>query len=286
MNRRFFIGTILVIALIAGFAEGLPQQFWGWVQTQDWSAKIAQFSLGSEEKLPGPLRGFLDGVTDTHLTASGVLVETNKQRESAGLFPLHSNTKLNQAADAKVNDMFKKQYFEHKSPDGKTPAEVITQEGYAYAMVGENLALGNFTNDAVLVQAWMNSPGHRANILNKRFEEIGISAKQDYFEGKKVWLIVQEFGTPLSSCPMPNSNLKSEIDKNRSQLASDESQLTEYKSKLDTNQFNNQMEYNTIVDKYNGLAQTINTLSNNIKQQVENYNDSVNKFNACLETGG
>ena len=70
--------------------------------------------------------------------------------------------------------------------------------------------MGNFKNDQDLVSAWLNSPGHRANILNTRFTEIGTAVLKGFYEGREVWMAVQEFGLPLSSCPNPDSKVKIE----------------------------------------------------------------------------
>src|SRR6185369_15716694 len=120
----------------------------------------------------------------------------------SGLPALKENALLDKAAKKKLDDMFAQQYFEHINPQGKGPSDLAKSVGYDYIAIGENLALGNFKNDAELVQAWMDSPGHRANILNKQYTEIGVAVGQGTYEGKKTWLAVQEFGRPTSSCPV------------------------------------------------------------------------------------
>jgi len=107
------------------------------------------------------------------LTVKGVIDNTNKQRALNGDLPvLKENFKLNFSAEKKLQDMFVKQYFEHNSPEGIGVGDLGLQAGYEYIIIGENLALGNFKDDASLVDAWMASPGHRANILNKKYTEI------------------------------------------------------------------------------------------------------------------
>jgi uncharacterized protein YkwD len=147
--------------------------------------------------------------TGNNLSITGILNATNQHRAKDKLKTLDSNTVLNQAATNKVDDMFAQQYFEHVSPQNKGPADIVEKVKYEYLSVGENLALGNYNSDADLVQAWMDSPGHRANILNSKFTEIGISAKQGMFEGKQTWLAVQTFALPASACPTPSDSLRS-----------------------------------------------------------------------------
>ncbi|HYC34592.1 MAG TPA: CAP domain-containing protein, partial [Candidatus Paceibacterota bacterium] len=152
------------------------------------------------ENLPDPLISKKAAVSG-NLTVSVIVTETNNQRKANGLSELGVNELLTRAAQMKLDDMFKNQYFEHESPDGKGPGEVAEAAGYRFLTVGENLALGSFADEKDLVQAWMDSPGHRANILGTQFTEIGIAAKKGMFKGEEVWIAVQEFGKPLSACP-------------------------------------------------------------------------------------
>src|SRR3990167_5043216 len=109
------------------------------------------------------------------LVKSKIVAQTNIQRFDNGLLPpLSTNAKLEAAALAKAQDMFNKQYFEHVSPSGLDPGTLVKNAGYEYILSGENLILGNFKDEQELVQAWMDSPGHRANILNERFVDIGV----------------------------------------------------------------------------------------------------------------
>lgn len=284
MSAKFFILIIVLVGIVVAIFQGVPQRTWEWAKTSDFVTALFSVGAGTEEKLPGPLRGFLDGSADSKLTISGVVAETNKHREQNGHGALHYNKKLEAAAEAKVDDMFKNQYFEHESPDGRSPADLSKTQGYEFIIVGENLALGNFKDDKTLVQAWMDSPGHRANILNSKFYEIGVFVKKGMFEGKEVWLAVQEFGSPLSACLSPSANMKAQIDSNRSKLASMQSELQRKKSDLDSSRYSNEEEYNQAVAEYNDLAESVNVLAEKTQQLVEEYNRKANDFNSCLES--
>ena len=219
---------------------------------------------------------------NSFLTKSKVVSETNVQREAnGGLPPLLENAKLNAAAKAKADDMFLKQYFEHISPSGMGPGELVKNHGYDYVVTGENLILGNFKDEKEMVQAWMDSPGHRANILNKRFSEIGVAVVKGVYEGKTVWIGVQEFGLPLSSCAQPNEILKHQIDANKSQL--DQLALQIEARRNEINQTSPRSEkYNQLVDEYNALVAQYNPLNNQTKGLILQYNTEVNNFNQCL----
>jgi hypothetical protein len=131
------------------------------------------------------------------ITTTNIINLTNDARVTSGLAALGSNSLLAKAAQAKADDMLARQYFSHNTPDGKTPWTFIQAAGYSYLMAGENLAV-DFTEAENVQSAWMNSPGHKANILNKSFEEIGIGIASGMFEGHQSTIVVQMFGTPIA----------------------------------------------------------------------------------------
>ncbi|MDO8212996.1 CAP domain-containing protein [Conexibacter sp. CPCC 206217] len=104
----------------------------------------------------------------------------NRERSQRGMKPLQLDPKLGRAARAHSQDMVKRQYFEHESQDGRTPFQRMLATRYvpkgASWTLGENIGWGtlDLAQPGALVKAWMDSPGHRANILNPRFREIGI----------------------------------------------------------------------------------------------------------------
>lgn len=102
----------------------------------------------------------------------------NIERASNGLTPLKENWELSRVARFKSNDMITKNYFSHTSPTYGSPFKMMTSFGLKYSYAGENIAMGQRTPKEV-VQAWMNSPGHRSNILNKNFTEIGVGVSKD-----------------------------------------------------------------------------------------------------------
>ena len=152
------------------------------------------------------------------LTRAGILSQTNIQRKAERRVEFSENSKLHQAAALKVADMFSRQYFAHVSPTGDQASDLVEKSGYKYLSVGENLALGNFSDDKDLVEAWMNSPGHRANILDTGFTEIGAAAERGMFEGEETWLAVQIFAKPFSACPQLDESLKLLIDSSEKQI--------------------------------------------------------------------
>ena len=128
---------------------------------------------------------------------SQLVTTTNEQRMTAGLAPLQWNAGLYAAATAKAADMLHNQYFDHIAPDGTTPWMFITKH-YSYESAGENLAV-DFRNPLDAVPAWMQSPSHRANILDTKFRDVGIVVTQGTLNGRQTTLIVQMFGEPTTT---------------------------------------------------------------------------------------
>lgn len=105
--------------------------------------------------------------------ANQVLQLVNSEREKAGLQPLKMSEELRSIANLKARDMADKNYFSHDSPTYGSPFEMLQKFGVHYRAAGENIAAGQQTPQQVM-QSWMNSSGHRANILNANFDTIGI----------------------------------------------------------------------------------------------------------------
>ena len=104
-----------------------------------------------------------------------VIQLVNVQRTKAGCRALALDARLSRAAPPHSIDMAKRRYFSHTSLDGRTFAQRIRAQGYTGSIIGENIAAGYPTPKAV-VDAWMKSPGHRANILNCRYTAIGVGS--------------------------------------------------------------------------------------------------------------
>ncbi|HWI48136.1 MAG TPA: CAP domain-containing protein, partial [Rummeliibacillus sp.] len=111
-----------------------------------------------------------------------VISLTNAERAKEGLPALQADAKLMQSAKAKSDDMAKNHYFDHTSPTYGSPFDQMKSLGISYKSAGENIAQGQKTPQEV-VQAWMQSPGHRANIMNASYTHIGVgfSANGNYW---------------------------------------------------------------------------------------------------------
>ncbi len=133
--------------------------------------------------------------------ASDVVTLTNENRTDDGLPALAENPLLMEAAQDKANDMAANSYYAHVSPDGKSPLYWLQLVGYHYLNAGENLVIDRTTSEQV-VDAWMASPDHRANILRPQFTEVGVGVAQGVYQGLATTYVVQEFGTPYPTAPV------------------------------------------------------------------------------------
>src|SRR4030043_359248 len=115
---------------------------------------------------------------------------TNEKRAQAGLSPVEFNPSLSAAAKSKGDDMLAKDYWAHVAPDGTQPWKFFTDAGYQYRYAGENLAR-DFSNPASAVEAWMNSPSHRENMLSGKYKEVGVAVVEGNLAGVDTTIIVQ-----------------------------------------------------------------------------------------------
>ncbi|WP_110933518.1 CAP domain-containing protein [Paenibacillus bouchesdurhonensis] len=124
------------------------------------------------------------GQTDEASFAAQVVDLVNKERSKAGLKPLATQDDLTKVAVAKAADMRQNGYFDHQSPTYGSPFDMMKQFGVSYSYAGENIAKGQRT-PAEVMNAWMNSEGHRQNIMSANFTNIGVAYDNGYW--------VQEF---------------------------------------------------------------------------------------------
>ncbi|WP_432946116.1 CAP domain-containing protein [Kribbella sp. CA-253562] len=123
-----------------------------------------------------------------------VLQLTNAERQKAGCGPLKSNSALTRAAEAHAADMVDNHYFDHTSQDGRSPFDRMKAAGFRGGAMAENIAVG-YSSAAAVVEGWMNSEGHRKNMLNCDYTMLGVGydsgqVKPDWGNGS--W--VQNFG--------------------------------------------------------------------------------------------
>lgn len=287
------IGILILILVIIGaglffFRDNISDFY------SELSLKLPQIEKGvtgffveeaeRQISLPPPLKTEEEN-PEAFLTQAGVIRWTNFQREKYGLPSLQENFRLNVSAEAKTQDMFENQYFSHYSPSGSGVGDLVENVGYEFIAIGENLALGNFENDEALLQAWMDSPGHRANILNPIYQEIGVAVREGIFEGRSTWLAVQHFGMPLSACPQPDENLALEIEINQSEIRQLQNTLDSLQREIRSIRPKRGEIYQQKIEEYNSLVGEYNVLVDETKALISEYNSQVRLLNECASGG-
>lgn len=138
--------------------------------------------------------------SQVNFMSSSLLQSTNADRQANSDGSLMINPELTDAAETKASDMVARNYWAHISPSNQTPADLVTAVGYQYQSAGENLAYG-FNSASAVVAAWMNSPDHRANMLNPNFSDVGFGVAQssNYLGHGPAVIVVAEYAQPAGA---------------------------------------------------------------------------------------
>ncbi len=299
MKLRYQILILLFVALVLFVARddvlSVYKKVLSYISSPSGIQKIENTIVLNSQKIltpaksvntPGALEvktGLADNASEVNLSNKAVIDMTNKNRKDNGnLAPLAENSQLDFSAELKLKDMFKNQYFAHVSPSGVGVTDLAQKVSYKYIIIGENLALGNFKDAKALLDAWMASPGHRANILNQKYTEIGVAVGHGMYQGQDIWMAVQHFGLPRSSCPGIDESLQSQITLEENNAKNMEADLNTRKQRIDSGGVYDGKTTNEQINEYNALVATYNNLLLDIKNKISDYNLEVNTFNQCL----
>ena len=203
------------------------------------------------------------------LTRGAVINLTNNARAVNGLPALAENQLLDAIAESRARDMLEKQYFAHVSPTGQQASDIAQTIGYRYKIIAENIGSGDFYTNQKIVDGWMQSPGHRANILSPEVQEIGAAVLKGKMKGSETYVTVQIFGLqslPVSqkTCVAPSENLLHDIDVKKAEIESLQDQLNRLKMELDAEQESIEKD-----QKY----------TYNDAQKIQKLNEEINAFN-------
>ena len=149
-------------------------------------------------------------------SSQNFLEEINKERSKKRIVKLKENKELNRLAKLRLEDMVNNNYFAHESPTGNGIDELLITSTYNYEWRGENLAYGEFENEADVTKSWMESKWHKYNILYPDFKEIGTAHTVTNFRGGKYLVVVQVFGSQVNKdivIKNTNQNSKNIISK-------------------------------------------------------------------------
>ncbi len=217
-----------------------------------------------------------------NLSVAGIIELSNLERVNHGLKEFSENNLLNEVAKIKAEDMASLQYFAHESPSGEEAGDLAVFVGYDFIAVGENLAKGDFISNNEVVMGWMESPGHRENILHSGYTEIGVAVQRTIYEGTETWLAVQIFALPAHICPKTDETLFNRIESKQSRADDINTELIDLRNEIESSFPRDRdkiAEYNEMVSNYNNLLDETRGL-------VAEYNRQVDITNKCIDSYG
>ena len=213
------------------------------------------------------------------LSREAVVTLTNRERASNGLTNLIENQLLHSIAEERARDMLEKDYFDHISPTGVQASDVAQKIGYRYKIIAENIGSGTFLTNQKIVDGWMQSPGHRKNILSPEIKEIGVSVVKGRMGGKETWVAVQIFGlqSPAVSaklCTPPSQRLMNEIEVKKAELRGLNERLDNLRKELDSEK--------TIIELDRMLDKKDSKKNHDLNVKIKTYNEKSRWYNEYL----
>jgi uncharacterized protein YkwD len=267
---------------------------------------IAIFALMTTTKRPPTSAHTGSSFSAERLSKEAIIGLTNNARVSQGLVVLNENRLLDSIAEARARDMLEKQYFAHVSPTGEQASDIAQRIGYPYKIIAENIASGLFFTNQKLVDGWLQSPGHRKNILSSDVREMGASIIEGRLNGEDTWVSVQIFGLqspPVTerACAAPSPELLKEMEIKKGEIASlnervarlkqdldDESDSIELERRVAGNDQKRIYDLNVRVRTYNEKSEWYNRSLAEIKGKttvlttmVEEYNKTIQQYRDC-----
>jgi len=213
------------------------------------------------------------------LSREAVVTLTNRERTLNGLTDLIVNQLLHSIAEERARDMLEKDYFGHISPTGVQASDVAQKFGYRYKIIAENIASGTFLTNQKIVDGWMQSPGHRKNILSPEIKEIGVSVVKGRMGGKETWIAVQIFGLQSQAvsaklCTPPSQRLMNEIEVKKAELRGLNERLESLRKELDSEK--------TIIELDRMLGKKDSKKNHDLNVKIRTYNEKSRWYNESL----
>ncbi len=241
------------------------------------------------------------------LTKEAIIAATNNARATQGLRALNESSLLNAVAEARARDMLEKQYFDHVSPTGERASDIAQRVGYRYKIIAENIAAGGFLTNQKVVDGWMQSPGHRKNLLSADVQDIGVAIIKGLLKGSDTWVSVQIFGLPSlpvaadKHCALPSQQLERDMEAKTAEVKSLNERLSRLKQELDDEKYSIDLErlsagsdpernhqLNVKINAYNEKRQWYNQMLADVqgkaavlKSMIEEHNREVQGYRDC-----
>ncbi len=293
-KNGIFIASLAVIAFVVSITN-LPGIF-NFLQT------IKNFGESSLQQVLQSGHSSEPSIMRELLTRENVIALTNKARADNGLPPLAENQLLNEIAASRARDMLEKQYFAHVSPTGEQASDIAQRIRYPYKIIAENIGSGDFYTNQKIVDGWMQSPGHRNNILSSEVQDIGAAVIKGNMKGHETYVTVQIFGLqslPVAqkNCVAPPENLLRDIEIKKAELASLQDQLSRLKNDLNEEKesIETEQQYasgdapkilklNVKINAYNEKSHWYNRVAGEAKAKVDVIQSMENEYNRLLQT--
>lgn len=173
----------LIITETSGIEKAINQVFGGAINDS-----LTYFTVEPDSKSTVNLKNGIDHLSIDTTSEAKMFADVNHERVSRGISPLKLSAKITGVAEVYAFDMWNRHYFSHYNPEGQTMADRFQAAGIGYSVAGENLALA--PTEETAMTGLMNSPGHKANILDASFNVVGIGVVDNGIYGK---IFVQEF---------------------------------------------------------------------------------------------
>ena len=239
-------------------------------QDTSYQGSLPQQVISQEEMQPH--------IPQEPLTKDAIIQLVNDTRIYHRHAPLTENQLLNTVAEERLRDMFRRQYIAHVSPIGEQASDYAQKAGYQYKIIAENIASGAFLNNQKVIDGWMQSPGHRQNILSPDIKDIGVAVDKGQFQGGITWIAVQIFGTPSPPvsrklCISPPQEISAEIEAKKAEIESLDNRLVRFKQELDEEISSIESDRRSIG---NGQA------ADNLNIRVKSYNEKSKWYNDSL----
>lgn len=220
------------------------------------------------------------------ISKDGIVLKTNVARYNSGdLPPLNPSPILDAIAKKRLEDMQDAQYFGHLSSTPYGADDMAHYFSYRYLRFGENIALGDFQNDTEVVNTWLKSQEHRANILNTHFHEIGAAVGLVSDLGRSRWMCVQVFGLAVTDCPKVDESLAEVIAAEKThvmQLEHASATLATMMKNIPLHSAAGVASYHQKINDYALISDSIRYRIGIINTLVQEYNKQVHAFNSCI----
>jgi uncharacterized protein YkwD len=220
------------------------------------------------------------------VNTTNILAIINYERNISGIRSLSFDNELNISAQKKAEDMLGRRYFSHETPGKGDITYFIDYAGYDFIKVSENLAQGDFRTSGEVVTAWMNSSGHRQNILDTAVIDTGIGIVYGTYQGFETFFVVQHFGRPRGSCPIVDKRLEGEIKASTLTGKNLSTEIKDLQKQVDDILTSNpsssdRQKAKELSVKVANLIETYNMLVDDITKNTNLYNTQVKAFNEC-----